>query len=165
MRTIKKTVYKFDELSEDAQKQAIQNLWDINVTHEWWDFTYADAEEIGLKINGFDIGRASYVDAEFLWFADDVAKTIIENHGEQCETYKDAQCFLDEYKTLKEQFKDDEWMFDQEVEELSDLFLKQLQEDYRIMLRNEYEYLTSKEAIVETIEANEYEFYENGEFF
>ena len=29
-------------------------------------------------------------------------------------------------------------------------------------LRNEYEYLTSKEAVIETLEANEYEFFEDG---
>jgi hypothetical protein len=33
------------------------------------------------------------------------------------------------------------------------------------MLISEYEYLTSKEAIVETIESNEYEFYKNGEVY
>jgi predicted transcriptional regulator len=31
------------------------------------------------------------------------------------------------------------------------------------MLQKEYEYLTSEEAIIETIEANEYEFTEKGE--
>ena len=30
------------------------------------------------------------------------------------------------------------------------------------MLRNEYEYLTSEEAVIESIRANEYEFTEDG---
>jgi hypothetical protein len=33
------------------------------------------------------------------------------------------------------------------------------------MLRQEYEYLTSEGAIIETIEANEYEFTEEGRMF
>jgi hypothetical protein len=41
-------------------------------------------------------------------------------------------------------------------------FLKSLLEDYRIILSKEYDYLTSRESIIETIEANEYEFDENG---
>ena len=43
-----------------------------------------------------------------------------------------------------------------------DDFLQSLCEDYRIILRNEYEYLTSEEAIIETIESNEYYFTEDG---
>jgi len=35
-------------------------------------------------------------------------------------------------------------------------------EEYLSLLRQEYEYLTSKDAIVETIQANDYEFTEEG---
>lgn len=37
-------------------------------------------------------------------------------------------------------------------------FRRALQEDYASILQQEYEYLTSEEAIRETIEANDYEF-------
>ena len=59
--------------------------------------------------------------------------------------------------------------FDLEIEnkldEMSEEFLKSLLEDYRIILENEYEYLTSKEAILETIEANDYEFTADGTIY
>jgi hypothetical protein len=50
-----------------------------------------------------------------------------------------------------------------DTEDIDANFLRSLLEDYRIMLQKEYEYLTSEETIIETIEANEYEFTEKGE--
>jgi len=49
-----------------------------------------------------------------------------------------------------------------ELQDIEDEFLKSLLEDYSIMLQKECYYKQSKEAIIETIEANEYEFYANG---
>jgi hypothetical protein len=40
--------------------------------------------------------------------------------------------------------------------------LKDILYEYLEMLRQEYEYQTSEEAIIETIEANEYTFLEDG---
>ena len=31
------TLYKFDELSEEAQNNALSKLWDINVDNDWWE--------------------------------------------------------------------------------------------------------------------------------
>lgn len=41
-------------------------------------------------------------------------------------------------------------------------FLNDILEDYRVMLQKEYEWRGSREQIIESIEANEYEFDENG---
>lgn len=43
----------FDELSESAKEHALNRLGDINVDQGWWDFTYEDAENIGLEITSF----------------------------------------------------------------------------------------------------------------
>jgi hypothetical protein len=76
----------------------------------------------------------------------------MEQHGETCETYKDAErCILD----LKH--KNDEKREFAERE-----FLHALLEDYRIMLEMDEEYQSSEEAIAETMEANDYEFTEDG---
>ncbi len=53
----------------------------------------------------------------------------------------------------------------EELENDEDEFLKELLEDYRIILQKEYEYQTSEEAIIGTIEANEYEFTQDGKMF
>jgi hypothetical protein len=168
MRTIRTKVYKFNELSNDAKDAAIESLYDINVDNNWWDFTYDDAENIGLKIKSFDIDRASYVNAEFTLAANEVAQNIFRDHGESCETYKTAQSFMNEWQLVFSEYmnensdKYESAESEDKLQELENEFLKSLCEDYRIILSKEYDYLTSKEAITETIEANEYEFYSNG---
>lgn len=74
MKTKTINLYEFDELSEDAKEKALQNLWDINVDHEWWDYIYEDAERIGLKITGFDIDRGNYCEGDILTSEYEIAR-------------------------------------------------------------------------------------------
>jgi len=46
--------------------------------------------------------------------------------------------------------------------DIDDDFLKSLLKNYAALLQEEYEYLTSREAIINTIKSNEYEFDEDG---
>jgi hypothetical protein len=172
MKTIEVTLYKFNELDEEVRNTVLERHRDINVNYEWWDTVYMDAENISLKITGFDIDRASYCNCEFLQDATWTANKIIEDHGPVCETYKDAAQFLADYdRILDNAEKDDDGDFlddvetEQELEELEDEFLYSLSEDYRIMLDKNYEYLTSDEAISETLVINEYDFLEDGEMY
>jgi len=48
------------------------------------------------------------------------------------------------------------------LDELGNEFTKAILEDYLTILRNELEYLDSDDAVKESIEANEYEFTEDG---
>lgn len=154
------TVYKFNELSEEAQQKAIENLYDINVDHDWWEFTYEDAEQIGIKITEFNIDRGAYCKGDFIESPLTVIKLIKENHGESCETYKTA---LQYEKLILECPKDEEGEpVEGELEVIEDDFRNSLLEDYRIMLEEEFEYMTSKKAIIETIEANNYDFTNEG---
>ena len=159
------TVYKFNELSEDIQEKAIEKLFNVNVDHEWWDLTYDSAEEVGLKITGFDIDRGSYCEGEFMESAEASAHLIEDSHGKQCETYKSAIAYLalrdNCINTAKKDENgdfEDEYQLDQDIDDLDNDFLKSLCEDYRIILSKEYEFLTSEESIKETIESNEYDF-------
>ena len=176
MRTIETVVYKFDELSDEAKQKAIDKNLYLNVDEGWWDGTYEDATNTGLKITAFDLGRASYVKGKFTLPALDVAKAIIAEHGEQCGTYQTAKDYMAEYNRLVvEQCQEDadrlysefaaeiDLSWDIDTEDIDAEFLRSLCEDYRIILQNEYEYLTSEEAIIESIEANEYEFTAKGE--
>ena len=167
--TITKTIYQFNELPEDAKQKAIEKLSDINTDYEWWDCAYEDAANVGLKITGFDLDRASYCKIEYIEDACHAAHKIIENHGESCDTYKNASEFLkNRDEIVNNAAKDEngdfenEYELDQKLDEIENEFLKTLSEDYWIILQQEYEYRTSEEAIIETIEANEYEFDENG---
>ena len=172
MKTVTVNLYKFSELSEDLQQKAIENLYDLNVDRDWWDSTYEDAAQVNLKIKGFDIDRGSYVKAEFIESAYNTANLIILNHGEMCETYKTAKTFIEDWNNLVAKYsdgvktnvvtEDNEHDFDNEADDLESDFLELISEDYRIMLTNEYDYLTSEEAIKESIEANDYYFTEDG---
>jgi len=175
MRTVRTKVYKFEELTTEAQNKAIQSFGDINVDYDWWNSVYDDAEQIGLEIKEFNIDRGSYCKGEFIYPAYDVANKIKENHGQTCETYKTAIAFIAEWDALVVKHsdgittdkvaEDNDYEFDQEAEDIENEFLKSICEDYRIMLSKEYDYLTSNEAIIDSIKANEYEFTKEGNQF
>ncbi len=59
MRTETIEIFKFEELSKEAKKNAVEKMHNLNVDHNWWEFTYEDAKRIGLEINGFDLDRGS----------------------------------------------------------------------------------------------------------
>lgn len=146
------TYYKFDELDEVTQQKAIEKLFDINVDHEWWDGVSMDLENIHCKLIGFDTDRGNYCELS-LDYETSVIEAILKNHGESCETYRIA-------KEYESKILDSDGNIDEDV---AKEFKQELQEEYLAILRREYEYLTSEEAIRETIEANEYEFNEKGE--
>lgn len=55
MQTHTHTTYSFDELSEEAQENALEKYWDWNVQDSFWhECVIEDAKEIG-KITGIDI--------------------------------------------------------------------------------------------------------------
>ena len=171
MRTIRTKVYKFNELSEQAKQKAIESFYYVNVDYDWWESVYEDAANVGLKIRGFDIDRGSYVKGEFTLAANEVAQNILNEHGEMCETYKTAKNFMEDWQPVFNNYMDEnheDYESNESEEQLQDIendFLQSLCEDYRIMLQQEYEYLTTEAAIIETIEANEYEFTKDGNRF
>jgi hypothetical protein len=172
MRIIETKIYQFSELSETAKEKAIQNLSDINMSHEWYEFIYQDAEDIGLKITGFDLDRNKHCTGKLTITAWESSDNIMSEHGETCETYKLAKNFISEWDELVKKHSDgiktdtvseeNEWEFDKESDELEAEFLKDLLSCYSDILQKECDYLMSSEAIAETIEANGYEFTENG---
>lgn len=147
MRTIRTKVYKFDELTPSAQDKAINHLSDISVSHDWWQFTYDDAERIGLKLTEFDLDRNRHAKGHFIEDANFTANAIIKEHGEDCETYKTAANFLEDWNNLvavhsngidtDRVTEDKSDVFDQLADELEESFLKSLLEDYSIILQNE----------------------------
>lgn len=166
MKTIRTKVYSFNELSEEAKEKAINHYYDINVFFEWWESTYEDANNIGLKITGFDIDRGNYCKGEFALSAHEVAANIIRDHGDICNTYKTAQSFIDTVNEIQLKYDELEgYEYENEMMEAEEEFLQSLLEDYRIILKNEFEYLTSEEAVKEAIISNDYHFTKDGKPF
>lgn len=171
MRTIITKVYQFSELSEQAKQKAVKTMQDINVDYDWWQSTYEDAENIGLKITSFDLDRNRHAKGEFTLSANEVAQNIFNNHGEDCDTYKTAQTFMETWQPVFSAYMDknldsyESPESEQLLQNFEEDFLNDILEDYSIMLQNECEYQQSEAAIIETIEDNEYEFKADGTRF
>ena len=155
-------VYTWEELTDEQKEKALSKLYDLNTDYEWWQNVYEDAEQVGIKITSFDLGR--YVEGDLLLSAEEMAVNIIKDHGEQCETFKTAQKFLDDQNDdpMPDEQDDDFGAWEDRMLDLENEFRRSILEDYLTMLQKEYEYLSSEEAIIGTIKANEYEFDENG---
>lgn len=172
-RITKTDLYKFDELSPEAQETAVEKLWDINVEHDcWWNCIFHDAAGVLLKLDEFDLDSRRHATGDFIEAAIDTANKIVTEDDKTRETWGTATNYLEERGILVARYsdgiatdivtEDNELDFDQECDELDKEFLRSILEDYSIILQKEYEYLTSKEQIIETIHANNYEFDKSG---
>ncbi len=158
-------------MPEDIQQKVLEIHAYINVEHDWWDHMYEDAKTVLLKIDGFDLDRNRHCTGNFIESANDTAILIFNEHGKDCETYKTAENYQSEISSLWAKLPEDkaaDGCDDNEYErekleaDIDAEFLRSLLEDYSIMLQKEYEYMTSEKAIIETIEANDYNFTEDG---
>lgn len=174
MKTIEINIYSFEELEYTAKQNAITEFNDINVQYEWYEFILDDAKEVGIKIKTFDLYTKD-IDIDLLYSCDDIANKIMFNHGQNCQTYIVSETFLEDRTKLVAKYSDgcnleyvlDENIeqFDEDLDELENEYKKYIEEEYLIMLEKEYEYLTSDEAIIEKICANNYEFTEDGKLY
>lgn len=174
MRTKRIKLYKFEELTSEAQQNAIEKLAHINLEFGiWWESVYDDAKYVGVKIKGFDIDRGSYCEIDLIWNHLEVANAIIKEHGDMCDTYKMSKDFIYSFENLQtsidklistenEDLENEIESLDDDLLDLKESYIADLSECYLNLLREEYEYLSSEEAIKETIISNEYEFLKDG---
>lgn len=164
--------YKFEELSEQVQQTVLETLSDLNLGQDWWKNVYEDAGNVDYKITEFNLDQERILYGDFIHNANDTASAIIENHDSETNTYKIAKEYSDKYDELKTQLESlnegsDNYYglsgeIEVEMEELQEEFQSTLNSAYLKMLKEEYEYKISEEAIKETIIANNYEFNEYG---
>lgn len=167
MKTISINLYSFDELSKEIQGEVISNFQSSATECNWWQSVYDDAEEIGLKLEDFGMDSASFVrnlQGNFTLSAHEVAANIVRDHGADCETLKTAQTFLDAVNTTQLKYDEHEGEeYENEMMEIEDKFLNGLLSDYTDMLQEQLKYEESEEAAKETIKANDYFFFQDGE--
>lgn len=154
-------VYQFEELSDKAKQRAMDWYREASYGDEWWESIYEDAENVGIKIKGFDCDRGNYIKGDFIRSAEYTANEIIKDHGTVCDTYKIAAKFLEKRKALDEKYNEDGGGHE-EYNDLDSEFKRAILEEYLSMLRKEVEDYYSDERVTENILANEYEFDENG---
>ena len=179
MREMTTMVYSFNELSEAAQERALNAFRCINVDFPWWWSTFDTICTAG-NLLGLDIDRIYFdTDLYCIFNADyeyvrGAVKAIQAEFPRMTALHEVAQklqvlqkrhfyslsCAVTKGRTTN-RYSCFRFGEDYECEDLGDII-----DDFahwaRILLRDEYEYLTSDEAVKETIEANEYEFTECG---
>jgi hypothetical protein len=156
MRIAKVEVFLFSELSEEAQEKAINKYRESALDYDWYEPIYEDARTIGLEITSFDCYKHK-IKGKFVKEPESVAHKILYNYGDSCETYGVAVRFIKAALGL-----------DKEGEAFSDLtesFRRDLLRSYLRALKQEAEYLQSDDAVRETIDANDWEFTEDGRLF
>lgn len=167
MKTIKINLYAYDELTDDAKEKALERFADINVSDElWYEHMMEESKDLGFDITSFDIDRGSITLGKFTESFEEIAKRIIANHGEKCDTYIDATNYLkDLAEIISAHDEDTVDEFERAKDALDEAYERALAIEYLSMLKHEYDYQTSREAVEETIMCNDYQFTEDGELY
>lgn len=156
MKTITINAYEYKELNPKIQEKVINKFYDININYDWWMCIYEDAKSIGLQIDEHDLYR-DYIKGIFIIDESEVCSNILENHGIGCDSVGFVLEYLDKIKEVL--YSDSE----RDISPFKHILLKKISRYYLLLLHDEYKYLTDKEQIIGTIEANEYFFTESGE--
>tara|TARA_R110002012_G_scaffold44082_1_gene118747 strand:- start:490 stop:984 length:495 start_codon:yes stop_codon:yes gene_type:complete len=164
MKTIEIKVYKFKELDEQTREKVIDNYRNINVrSTDWYEHIIYDFNRLGLEIQEFDLGRRNYIDVRIFNSLEETSKLILQEFG-STSIRQTAKNYLDEYEKILSNFKEDEDI-EREVEILDEQYIKEYQEEVITFINTCYDWETSDEAILETIEANDYDFTTEGKIY
>lgn len=180
MREITVKAYSFDELSEEAQERAINELRPANIEPYWYEDTFDTIRTVG-KLLGLEIGEIHFntdsyctFDAHYRYVRG-AAEVIRDEfprdtklHGIarklqalQKRHFYSLSCAVTEGRSMN-YYRCFRFGEDYECDDLGDI-LDDFAHWALILLGGEYEYLTSDEAVKEMIEVNGYEFTEEGE--
>ncbi len=90
----------------------------------------------------------------------------MENHGEACKTWKLANAFQIDLKTIEDKYAGKTYFeepdMDGERQDREDDFLQNLLSEYAKMLQTDCYFLQEDEQLIETFTANSYTFEESG---
>jgi hypothetical protein len=181
--TTTRTLYKFEELSDDAQQHALEKLWNLNVDHDWWECIYetitAAARCLGIDctVGGCDLGRGQSIGLRGAYeyrkgwraalaqeFDGDTLAELV-GIGEELQSAQRRAFYLASIELHPVTYGTAYTVYSKfgayVTGDLTDA-LRSFEHWAWRLLHDGYEYLTSDDAIKETIEANEYDFDENG---
>lgn len=159
MKTKTINVYKYSELNDKAKEKARAWFLEGNDIQFGWDCMKDDAKNVGIELTEYDYRRT--MKGELTLDFTQVMANILKEHGEQCETWKTAKEYQEKYTAVKQKPENDDEI-DAELETLEEEFLNAILEDYRVLMDQDVDYRETEEYIAEMMEANEYEFDENG---
>lgn len=173
---LKVKVFQYDELSDKAKEKACGDHYDINVSDsDWNEFCFMDFKErlkkIGISCNTFyyDLDRGAYIYMDKPSVDDE--RLFMKKAGIDLRTKDARDVGVNSYIGIATRYYGGESATNHveattiEMEgKLQDL-LSGLLNEFLFELRKEYEYMTSKAMVEDTIKANEYTFRENGVMF
>jgi hypothetical protein len=189
MRTKEVKLFKLSELSPSARERAIGSLSDINVDYDWWqddgliDLSKQEVNSRHLQKDYkdllfswskiyFDIDRDSYLQFIDLVVSDNnvfrkflrIPKSLWENVYFRFENSKGNWNQSNTKIVFENQYNNRDFTSKQQsvLDRATSIFDDKISEGLS-NLKQQYEFLTSESAIIETIEANSYEFTEEGE--
>lgn len=179
---------------DQQQNELIDKHWNINVDHDWWDFTYdefkIEMQTKGITVNDINFtgfysqgdgasftGRIDmaqflkvhgleehYMGATFFAGQGELWADLTRGSSHYCHEHSVEATLVDdtynnfdddirfEVYTRMEEVLNNEW---QELEDEVNKICRGYMQDLYRQLRDEFEALTSKEAIWETIVAND----------
>lgn len=197
MRTIERKIYHYDELSEQAQKVAIEFMrdeisnaiidsdsvdyyntlnkieqifgvriynWNVNEYNPYFRFEFTNIEEDTeneprLLLRYLNTNVLPYIDNKKQYYsktsrASRKSRILYNNNYEYCLTGCWCDSAIDNaLNNIKQSVKNKFNARD---------FVESILEGFFEQWRNDYEFALSDECIAERIDANDYEFYENG---
>ena len=182
METRTYNVYKFDELSKDGKEKALKNLQDINIDGDFWCECILDDWKEKLKKHGFNdaeiffsgfwsqgdgacfdasVNLDQYLKGQYRVLRDkDLTARVVKNdHGYHYSHGRTRYLQIDENNIELTARQSN--LVDKLQAKLEALRLDLSQKIYE-QLKEQFEYMQSDEAIIETIEANDYDFTEDG---
>lgn len=183
-------MFTYHELTEGAQQKVLEKLYDVNVGFgDWWDFVYEEWIEKLDKMGFYNVkiyfsGFSSQGDGASFEANVDIEKWLTVNkkksqfpHVWKIEKENGIACSITKSGHYEHEYTmgidtSDSYYMDEktgsEMDELEKLILEDARGQARAIykdLEQEYTWLTSKEAIVDTIEANDWIFLEDGTLF
>ena len=188
MRTVRTKVYKFDELSAEAQIEAIQNFRNINNSDDFWFDVILEGFKEKLDIIGFSDATIQF--SGFWSQGDGLSFDAIVNVSKFATTTNEIRVsklidfgFIDEFTIEKTSFANhyshektryidystcNGDNLNEELEKLCNKIESKrlyLCREFYSILEKEYYFLESDECVKETIILNEYEFLKDGAKF
>ena len=164
MKTIEINLYKFDELSEEAQARAIRKYQSRDL-FDWWSHIQYNAKECGVIIKSFDLYRND-IEIDFKGMAHDSAKALIYFWGEDTEIGEYSNSYLKKRDELYDKYNElsslEDADYDKEEEDAWDEFHTNVCNYFLGQLRDEDEWLASEECAKDYFDSMDVHFTENG---
>lgn len=168
MKTIELKLYTWAELPEEAKATAIKDHYDFNLLGDWYDddIYMLEGREYGLEVGRkmyFDLDRGAYV--SFPEMRIDSLETFLSKCGLTRLIGSEPEITIryEQYGNKVETAYNNDLTIEEvdKMQEVLDSFLSWCLK----ALRDSQDYLTSDEAIAESLEANEYDWTAEGKIY